>query len=346
MVAERNRHEAGAVRVRPRRRGQFQDAVLGERPDGQVVVARPAKAAQVRATAHDLDEETGAKLRVGREDRRHRRIHGLRRLERGLAHDWRGAGAGFGLEAIDHAGLAVVHVVERGHVVAARLNETLQQILAIRGLLECHEQRRNQRLTFASGNDVGKQGERLGVDERHRAANHHQRVVVCPSLGARGNACEPQHRQHVGVVPLERHREGQDVEVAHQGLRLERDERGARSLQRGNLTLGGQEHALAHDVRLGIEQAVHRLEAEVRHSHEVGIGEREGHAQAPAVGLADIAHLFGQKGFGLLALLPLVHEQYECTPRPDGDAERLGGSAGAPPIAGEESGDRSRLKTA
>ena len=50
--------------------GQFQNPLRRERAHRQVVVSRPAEAAQVGAAAHDFDEEAGAELGVGREDRR------------------------------------------------------------------------------------------------------------------------------------------------------------------------------------------------------------------------------------------------------------------------------------
>ena len=59
---------------------------VGKRADRQVVVAGPAEAAQVRAAAHDLDEEPRAELGVGREDARRRRIDRVGRLHRRLAH--------------------------------------------------------------------------------------------------------------------------------------------------------------------------------------------------------------------------------------------------------------------
>ena len=86
MVAERDRHEPDAARVRPRRVGELEDAVGRKRADGQVVVAGPAEAAQVRAAADDLDEEARAELGVGREDARRRRIDRVGRLQRRLSH--------------------------------------------------------------------------------------------------------------------------------------------------------------------------------------------------------------------------------------------------------------------
>ena len=90
-------------------------------------------------------------------------------------------------------------------------------------------------------------------------------------------------------------------------MRLEREERSARRNERGELLLGRQEHALAHDVCLGVEEAVHRLKAQVRHPDPVGVRKRERDAETVAVRLADVA---GFPGKGLLcafALLPGCH---------------------------------------
>ena len=56
--------------------------------------------------------------------------------------------------------------------------------------------------------------------------------------------------------------------------------------QLGELLLRRQEDPLADDVVLGVEQAVDRLEAEVRHADPVGVRKRQGDAQAIAVRLA------------------------------------------------------------
>ena len=91
VIAERDRHEADAIGVRPRRLGDLEDARRRKRPDGQVVVAGPAEAAEVRAAAHDLDEQPRSELGVGREDAGARRIEPIGRLHGGLADDRRRA---------------------------------------------------------------------------------------------------------------------------------------------------------------------------------------------------------------------------------------------------------------
>ena len=99
------------------------------------------------------------------------------------------------------------------------------------------------------------------------------------------NAGEPQEREDVDVVPLERHGKREHVEVAHRRLRLKRDQRRPARDQFGQLLLRRQEHALAHHVVLRVEEAVDGLEAEIRHPDPVSVGKREGHTQPVAVRL-------------------------------------------------------------
>ena len=72
VIAQRDRHEPDPAGVRAGGPGDREDPVGRERPDRQVVVAGPAEPAQVRAPAHDLDEQARPELGVGREDDRRR----------------------------------------------------------------------------------------------------------------------------------------------------------------------------------------------------------------------------------------------------------------------------------
>jgi hypothetical protein len=69
--------------------------------------------------------------------------------------------------------------------------------------------------------------------------------------------------QHVDVVPLKGHGEGQDVELVDRGLRLKRQEWRLGIGQCGELLFRRQEHPLADDVVADVEEAVDRLKAEV-----------------------------------------------------------------------------------
>ena len=57
MIAERNRHQADAARMRPRLARELQNAIGWKRANRQVVVAGPAKAAQVGAPSDDFHQE-------------------------------------------------------------------------------------------------------------------------------------------------------------------------------------------------------------------------------------------------------------------------------------------------
>ena len=79
VIAERDRDEPGLARVLLGPGGELENAIGGKGADRQVVVPRPAEAAQVRAAAHHFDEEPRSELGVGREDRRRRRIEAVDR---------------------------------------------------------------------------------------------------------------------------------------------------------------------------------------------------------------------------------------------------------------------------
>ena len=176
VIAQRNRHQAGLRRMGAGRLCQRQDAFGRKRAHRQVVVAGPAEPAQVRAPAHHLDQEARAELGVGREDGGRRRVHGFGGLERRLAHHRRRAGAFARHVARDGAVGGVLHVVERRDVVAAGLGQPLQLLAPRRGRHGV-DQGRHQRFAFAGRDHVREHRERFGVDERHRAADHDQRVL-------------------------------------------------------------------------------------------------------------------------------------------------------------------------
>ncbi len=142
---------------------------------------------------------------------------------------------------------------------------------------------------LAGGDHVGKRRERLWIHERDRAANHHERVMLRPRLGADRDAGEPQHGDDVGVVPFEGDGEGEHVEIAHRKGGLDGAERRPGRELRREIVAARQEHALAHDIIQLVEEPVDRLEAQVGHSDEVRVRERERDAEAAAVRFADVA---------------------------------------------------------
>ena len=56
-----------------------------------------------------------------------------------------------------------------------------------------------------------------------------------------------------------------------------------------------------------VEEAVSGLKPEAGHPHEVGIRERQRHAQSPAVRLLYVASLTGQNLPRALAVFPVLH---------------------------------------
>ena len=68
-----------------------------------------------------------------------------------------------------------------------------------------------------------------------------------------------------------------------------------------------QEKSLADDIIVCIEQAVDRLEPEVGHPDEVGVGEHKGDSKPPAVRLRHVPHFLRQDLAGAFTLLPGLH---------------------------------------
>ncbi len=310
MIAERDRHQADTIGVRTRGLGQGEDAAGVEGAHRQVVVAGPAEAAQVGAPAHDLDQEARAELGVGREDLGVRRVEQVGRPDGRLLH-WRGAAA---RRVAGHAAQGAIGGVVgrpcRGHVEAAVLPERLQQRLAARGLADALHQRRHQHLALTGGDHVGKQRERLGIDEGHGAAQHDQGVASRLSFGGVDrHARQSQQRQHVRVVPLERHRQREDVEVPDGRLRLDGQQLHPRCALVLQLLPRWQEHPLAHHVLHLVEETVDGLEAQVGHPDVVGVRERERHAKPLPVRLHDGTGFAGQRGPGPIAEILRFHEE-------------------------------------
>ncbi len=229
--------------------------------------------------------------------RARRRVELLGRLDGGLRHDRRRVGARPRRNRGHPARTVVGHVVEARDVEAALAREPRQQALAIApGFVgEGLDERRHEQLGFAGGDDVREGRQRLRIHERHGAADDHERVERVPAGGARLESGQAQHRQNVRVVPLERHGEGEDVEVAHRRLRFDGQERLAPPQEIRQLLLRRQEHALAHDALVGVEEAVDGLQPQIRHPDEVGVRKRQRHAQPSAVRLRDVADLAGER---------------------------------------------------
>ena len=203
---------------------------VGKRADGQVVVAGPAEAAEVRAAADDFDEEARSELGVGREDARRRRIDGVGGLERRLAHRAparRRRPTARSRAIVPSSG--VLRLVERRHVEAALARRA--GAAGRRG--------RSPRRTRDRAPGTSTSPSPAAITSANGASGSGLTNVTAPpiddermAVGALGrvarHAGQPQQREDVHVVPLEGHGERDDVEVADRRLRLERDERRVR----------------------------------------------------------------------------------------------------------------------
>ena len=186
-----------------------------------------------------------------------------------------------------------------------------------------------QHLALADAHQVHERRERLGVQEARRAAEDDERVPVVSFGRTHRQPGEPEHRQDVGVVPLERHGERERVEVGDGQLRLQGGEAQAGTKHLGQLLLRRQEDAFADDVVALVEEAVHGLETEVGHADEVGVGECQCDAQTIAVRLADAANLAAQEGARPFSLLPGTHGAGSAgspAPEPASNRSRCDGS--------------------
>ena len=252
MVAERDGHEPDAVGVHARGLGELENAVGRKRADGQVVVAGPAEAAQVRAAADDFDEEARSELGVGREDAGRRRVERVGVLTAALC-TGNGASAPLGSPITMPASVPGARIAARRTTARksrARARGSAGGRGRSRGLPHETRSRTGTRISPSpAAITSANRRERFGIHERHRAADHDQRMARRAFGGVARNAGQAEQRQHVHVVPLEGDGERDDVEVADRRLRFEGQQRRVRGEQLGELLLGRQKHALADGTR-------------------------------------------------------------------------------------------------
>ena len=293
MVTQRNRHEPGSRGVRSRLAREFEDAVGRERPDGKVVVTRPAETTEVRASAHHLHQEPRSELGVGREDAGRRRVSASVALSAALR-----TGTAAPLPATrnvrrQHAVVSVPRLVERRDVEAALLRKRAEQFVAAARFAERAARATGiEHFAFARGDHVGKQRQRLGVHERHGAADHDQRIVAsCARPRSaefpRGAAASGRSRSPTRTTPRTRRRRTRSPESATRASPAARLPPAARQVPASAAGTPARRRC-----RLGVEEAVDRLEAEVGHADPVGVGERQRNAQTTAVRLSNVAGFF------------------------------------------------------
>src|SRR4029453_3473470 len=193
MIAERDRDQSGTTRMPSRLRGKLENAVGGERPDRQIVVAGPTESAQVRAAAYDLDEEARAEFSIGREDRGCGRIEAIRRLHRRFVDYWRRRRSRDWLHRRDRAIAGVRDLIKGWNIEPPGGGKCFEHMstrnaaaLAVR--LQGSGKSGNQHLSFAGGDDVGEESEWLRIDESDRPADHHERVTLVAIRGTRWQA--------------------------------------------------------------------------------------------------------------------------------------------------------------
>jgi hypothetical protein len=121
------------------------------------------------------------------------------------------------------------------------------------------------------------------------------------------HARQPQHGQHVRVIPFKGHRKREDIEIGDRRLRLQRAEGRPAVELRLQFLLRRQEDALADSAVRNVEELIDRLKPEVRHAHPVGVRKGQRHPQPSRVDLADKPHLFRQRHLRALALFPICH---------------------------------------
>jgi hypothetical protein len=108
-----------------------------------------------------------------------------------------------------------------------------------------------------------------------RTACDHERVVLAALLGAQRDTAGVEHQQDVRERELELQREADHVELRQRSPALERAQplavRAELALHVGPRRIA----ALGDQLRVGVDDGVQDLEAEVAHAHVVDVGEGE-----------------------------------------------------------------------
>ena len=307
MVAERDRHQTDTCGVRSSGLGERQDPLGRERSDWEVVVAGPAEATEVGTAAHHLHEQARSEFGIGREHDGRRRLDEFRRPESRLSHRHRRHGRIVGNEPGHSAVVFVPDVDHRRHVHAGSAGQVAEQRLSLGVRTDRLDKGGDQHLALAGAYHVDERRQRFGIEEGDRPAEHHERMPPRALGRTQRHAREPEHRQDIGVVPLERDGEREDVHVEDGGLRFQREQTPSRADGFLEFLLGWQEHTFARHVGFRIEQAVHRLETQVGHANEVRIGERQCDAEVVSGRFADGADFARQNVERTRTFVPGLH---------------------------------------
>ena len=168
----------------------------------------------------------------------------------------------------------VAHVVERRNVEPALGGEPAQQVAAIGRPRGC--------AVISAGTSTSPSP--AAMTSANSASGSGFTNVTAPPMTtsgscrvrasrARRHPGQPQHRDDVRVVPLERDRERDHVEVADGRLRFERQQRRGPTRAAPAVPASAAGTRARTPRRQVVEEPVDRLEAEARHPDEVGVRE-------------------------------------------------------------------------
>ncbi|OPY06515.1 MAG: hypothetical protein A4E67_01433 [Syntrophaceae bacterium PtaB.Bin038] len=187
--------------------------------------------------------------------------------------------------------------VQGRHVETAQGGKALEDLRALQTPLFRPEEDpgdlRDDLLALADdeGVEEGGHGQRV---ERAGSPGDHDGVAVAPVLRAQGHAPEVEQGQDVRVGKLVLQGDADEIEGRKRRARLEgREPQPARPQPGFHVRPGGVD-ALGADVRVGVQDGVEDLQAQVGHAHLVGVGKGQGNAKAAGGAVLD-------RGVGLAA---------------------------------------------
>ncbi len=157
-------------------------------------------------------------------------------------------------------------IVEGRHIRAGHLRQSVQPFRAghvgVPDLgVDIHEVG-DQLLAVADQENVGKIGNRFGIEEGDRPADKDERIAVAAIFGVDGDAGHPQHVDHVQKIHLERDRKSDEREGGQRRGRFQRHKLIARFGEDLAHVIVGHKGALAAGLRQFVKQPPGRLIAQ------------------------------------------------------------------------------------
>ncbi len=260
------------------RGAQGREAAVADRP---IHVPGGAEAAAPLAATAGLEEVHAAEHRL-------RRQHlgcGREAVEVGDEPAFHHPGAVTAVgDALDRVVVGIVDGVAIGTVGALDLGRGVEHAgtpaAGVARRQVAREELRHHLLALADQEEVEEVGDRLGIQERRRAAGQQQWSAVA-FVAPRRDPGGREDVDDVQVVGLERDREREKLELAQRPPPLERHHRA------GGLVTIREEGALAAHPRMARQDLEHRLEAEVGHPDRIGVGVDETDGEIPAAARAE-----------------------------------------------------------